>query len=808
MKSFCLSMLILCSLSAQNLTINDQNYFEKPGLNVTVFSDTYPEGHQTGVSIIQHGRRVAANGDIRLEPSPGQWSPVPKAGKLTVNKEEQKITQRLWYPDSSKNRTGYNPVIYPDLVLKYQVSVTASHGNSFKINVDLDKPLPADWVGRVGFNLELFPGYLFGKSFLMDKEPGYFPTQPNGPVSKYWNQNLAQPLASGKKLVVAPEEEKQRLVIESESGNLVLLDGRTNHNNGWFIVRTTLPANKTKNVLEWTITPNVIKGWMYKPVIQVSQLGYYPDQPKRAIIEQDPADKNISDITIYRITEHGKEKVISGKPVQWGKFLRYNYFTFDFSEINREGVYQIEYRDSKSNIFRIDHAIFDRNAWQPVMDYFLPVQMCHVRVNEKYRVWHDACHLDDALMAPTDTNHFDGYKQGPSTLTKFKPLQPVDQLNRGGWHDAGDYDLRLESQIGTIWMLSLMIEEFNLNYDATTIDEENRIVEIHQPDGKNDLIQQIKHGLLSVLGGYRSMGRLYRGIICNNLRQYVMLGDASDMTDNLVYKGSGKMDDRWVFTEENPNRSLSAAAGLAAASRVLKSSDPQLSQECLDVALELWKNEKDNARWPGFKIIALCELISTTNNREMIDELISMKKEIIAGIGYTGPALARIIHKIKDKTFKKDISKAVGAYLLELKQNSKTDSPYGVPYRPRIWGAGWDIQRFGVSQYFFQKGWPEYGSKDLYLNALNFVLGVHPGENTASFASGIGSKSIMVAYGVNRADWSYIPGGVVSGTALIRPDLPELKKWPYFWQQTEYVMGGGSTNYMFLVLAARNLYEK
>jgi endoglucanase len=94
-----------------------------------------------------------------------------------------------------------------------------------------------------------------------------------------------------------------------------------------------------------------------------------------------------------------------------------------------------------------------------------------------------------------------------------------------------------------------------------------------------------------------------------------------------------------------------------------------------------------------------------------------------------------------------------------------------------------------------------------YENALNFILGVHPGSNNASFVSGVGSKSIKVAYGVNRADWSFIPGGSVSGTALIRPDLPELKTWPYFWQQTEYVMGGGATNYMFLVLAVNALYN-
>jgi hypothetical protein len=88
------------------------------------------------------------------------------------------------------------------------------------------------------------------------------------------------------------------------------------------------------------------------------------------------------------------------------------------------------------------------------------------------------------------------------------------------------------------------------------------------------------------------------------------------------------------------------------------------------------------------------------------------------------------------------------------------------------------------------------------LHALNFILGTHPGANTSSFASGIGAKSATTAYGFNRADWSYIPGGVISGTALIRPDFPELLKWPFLWQQTEYVLGGGTTDYLFLVLAA------
>ena len=158
------------------------------------------------------------------------------------------------------------------------------------------------------------------------------------------------------------------------------------------------------------------------------------------------------------------------------------------------------------------------------------------------------------------------------------------------------------------------------------------------------------------------------------------------------------------------------------------------------------------------------------------------------------------------KGFVADFQKALVSYREELVKLA-SETPYGVPYRPSIWGAGWDIQRFGFEYYFLTSAYPEIFPKETVFNALNFVLGCHPGSNTASFASGVGAKSTTVAYGLNRAEWSYIPGGVVSGTALIRPDFPELLEFPFLWQQMEYVLGGGSSHYMFLVLAARQLLQ-
>jgi hypothetical protein len=174
-------------------------------------------------------------------------------------------------------------------------------------------------------------------------------------------------------------------------------------------------------------------------------------------------------------------------------------------------------------------------VWQPTLEYFLPIQMCHMRINDRYRVWHGSCHLDDARMAPVDFTLFDGYRQGPSTLCRFHPGEPVPGLNVGGWHDAGDDDLRIESQTGTMYGLALAYEAFGVTYDNTTIDQEHRVVEIQRPDGKPDVLQQIEHGALSVVGGYKAMGRFYRGIIVPTKRQYTHLGEFSMQTDNAIF---------------------------------------------------------------------------------------------------------------------------------------------------------------------------------------------------------------------------------------------------------------------------------
>ena len=831
------ALISACALSnAQEFKLNPSGYFQNGGVDVMAFDDIYPEGHQGGVCIIMHGNRVATNGDIRLEQTPGQWQPVPAQRSRKVDVSANAIVANLSYPDSSRHLTGFNPMIYPDLQFNYTVTVRGV-GGSVEITVDLDRPIPEEFIGKVGFNFELFPGSLFGKPWIMDDQTGIFPQQPNGPAisipsnhrhtGNYLPESvnedkkadilqlvgsgyspivaddlIAEPYAAGYSFTIRPDDPYNRFTIKSDSEMLKLYDGRMNHNNGWFVVRTDIPAGVTKGAIKWTITPNTVKDWLYKPVVQTSQLGYHPAQPKLAVIELDKRDQPQVKAELYSVTPQGEKLVKTIDLKSWGAFLRYNYLKADFSDIKEEGLYLIRYGASVSSVFRIAKNIYDRGVWQPVLEYFLPVQMCHMRVNEKYRVWHNFCHLDDARMAPA-LNHIDGYSQGTSTLTRFNPGDIVPGLNIGGWHDAGDFDLRVESQSGEAYILALAYESFGQKYDATAINFHTRITEIHQPDGKPDMLQQVENGALSVVGAYRSLGRLYRGIICNDLRQYVLLGDAGAMTDNIP----GNKDDRWVFTEDNPSRELSTAAHLAAVSRVLKGFNDTLSVQSLQTARTLFDITRDEPRAKSSRIHAAVELFITTGDAKYKNYLLKERAYIQEHIKDLGWIIARADQQIGNSDFSSAIRKSLQNLSAEF-EKQRTETPYGIPYRPHIWGAGWDIQAFGFRQYFLSKSYPDLFDADYVFNALNFVLGCHPGSNTASFASGVGAKSATVGYGLNRADWSYIPGGVISGTALIRPDFPELLTFPYLWQQTEYVLGGGSSHYMFLVLAAQQLLNK
>ena len=104
--------------------------------------------------------------------------------------------------------------------------------------------------------------------------------------------------------------------------------------------------------------------------------------------------------------------------------------------------------------------------------------------------------------------------------------------------------------------------------------------------------------------------------------------------------------------------------------------------------------------------------------------------EYAAEIGWIG---ARIAEKLGAE-FREQLRGGLRPESGKIKEECEKN-PYGVPYRPMIYGAGWSIQGMAFRYYFLHQAYPE------------------------------------------------------------------LLDYPFLWQQAEYVLGGGSSNYLFLVLA-------
>jgi len=804
----------LTYIKDKNLKLNDSEYFETRGLNVLVYSNWYNENFDdskmSGIEIIHHEVRTATNGDVRLEPTPEQWDPFPNLIERKINKKANSIEVLLNYPDYE---------------FEFTIKATAKEGGIF-LSVNLEKPLPKELEGHAGLNLEFLPSAYFKKAYIMDGKSNTFPLYPTGPMKKTKSGAEPEPIAKGKTLTLAPEDPERRITIKSKNNELLLYDGRNKAQNGWYVLRSLIPAKKSGKVIEWFLEANTIPDWTRTPVIGHSQLGYHPSQKKTAVIELDKNDTPLKTARLLKITEDGKliEKH-KNEIKKWGKYFRYNYFTFDFTSIEEEGLYLIEYGQVRTKPFGIARDIFE-NAWQPTLDVFFPVQMDHMMVNEAYRVWHGAPHLDDALQAPLNHKHFDMYAQGPTTDTPYKGGEHIPGLNIGGWFDAGDYDIRTQTHYSVITNLVLTWENFHPARDETTIDQKKRYVDIHQPDGKPDILQQIEHGTLALIAQHRAVGHAIPGIISSDLSRYTHLGDAITMTDNLIYNPeldslesngfeSGKFDDRWAFTSKSSALNFGSAAALTSASRALRGYNDKLAEECLLTAKKVWEEEHSHepdtfkvgnttgGLLPSEELKCAVELLITTKE----DKYKNRIKELLTEIEEERLIFSLVIFvraiPYMDKKYEEEMKELVKSNIKFIEGLEK-QNPYGVPIPTRGWGgSGWAML-FSITNYFLYKASPELTDREYIFKGLNYIYGCHPGSDI-SFVSGVGTDSKEVAYGNNRADFSFIAGGVAPGVIILKPDFPENKEdWPFLWGENEYVISGGAS-YIFLVNAANDL---
>ena len=823
--------------SGQELMLNDLEYFETQGVNVLVYSNLFTGGFNdektAGIELIHHGVRTAQGGAVRLSHTPEQWDLVPAIPTRKVNRETKSIESILRYEDYDYDS---------------RVVVTAK-GSGVEISVYLDKPVPAAIEGSAGFNLEFLPSQYWGKTYLMDGRYNRFPryvagntvARPNSEKPKQFKGYVTSddrgtgkfidplPLETGRTILFAPEDPERLVKITSTDADLMLFDGRMLAQNGWFVVRSILPAGKTGKVLTWTIEPNAIKGWIREPNIGFSQVGYLPSQQKISVIELDKKDKPLVKASICKIGDDGNAaEVFSGNVVPWGDYFKYHYVKFDFSPVKAPGIYYIQYGSFKTNNFLIENNVYDRIT-DATSDIWIPIHMNHMFVNEAYRVWHGEPFKDGYLQAPAPTDHFDMHRQGPATDTKYKGLELIPGLNVGGFFDAGDFDIETGANIGVVQNFVQTWEYFKPLRDQTFVDQKQRYVDLHRPDGIPDVLQFIEHGTMNLVAQAENIGHMASTLSNSVLDNYHHLGDAASITDGLPYnpdlgpyeiaadgRSSGVKDGMWAFTSRNPGLDLMAATMFAATSRALKGYNDDLSARALQQSKRLLKEATEliaaqpqglGGRFGGSANMGTnLQLYISTGEKQYIDkfqELLwpSLDRNVSMSIL---TALEAIPHM--DASYKEKLRPYVVKYK-EYIEGLEKDNPYGVPIGLGNWAGSGGVVSFGTTICFASKHYPDIIDASHAFKTTNWLFGCHPYHNYSLVATVGAARPKAVFYGNNRADFSFIPGNVAPGILFRKPDhFENYDDWPFIWGQNEGTIGG-NTSYLIFGSAFKSLVK-
>lgn len=826
-------------VQAQELKLNELEYFQTQGVNFLVYNNLFTGGFNdeknAGIELIHHGVRTAQGGAVRLSNTPEQWDLVPAASERKVNLASKTIETTLRYEDYD---------------FESKVVVTAK-GKGVEISVYLDKPIPKGLEGKAGFNLEFLPSQYWAKTYLMDGRLNRFPRYVVGnTVTKPSSEKLKQykgyetyddrgtnrfidplPLETGKTLLMAPDAPERMIKITSQDADLMLFDGRILAQNGWYVVRSLLPTGKTGKVLTWTVEPNAINNWVREPNIGFSQVGYLPTQPKVAVIELDKKDKALTKASLYKISEDGKvNQVFNDKITPWGDYYKYNYVKFDFTSVTTPGIYYIQYGDFKTNNFIIDNSVYDKIT-DATSDVWIPIHMNHMFVKEGYRVWHGEPFKEGYLQAPPNTDHFDLHFQGPTTDTKYKALELIPGLNVGGFFDAGDFDIETASNISVVQNFVHTWESFKPLRDQTFVDQEQRHVVLHRPDGIPDILQFIEHGILNLVAQAEIIGHMAQTLSNSVLYNYHHLGDAASLTDGLPYnpelgpyevaadgQSSGVKDDMWAFTSRDPSLDLRAATMFAAASRALKGYNDDLSERALYQSKRLLKEatelladqpeDSNRMQWGSVADISTnLQLYISTGEKQYADkfqELLwpALKRNVsfviltaLHGIPHMNPA------------FKEKLRPYVVQYKEYIEKLEK-DNPYGVPIGLGNWAGSGAVVNFGTTISYANEHFPDIIDANHAFKASNWLFGCHPYHNYSLVATLGATRPKEVFYGNNRADFSFIPGNLAPGILFRNPDhFENYDDWPFLWGQNEGTIGG-NTSYLIFGSAFKNLIKQ
>ncbi len=467
----------------------------------------------------------------------------------------------------------------------------------------------------------------------------------------------------------------------------------------------------------------------------------------------------------------------------------------------------------------IDSHVYDKIT-DATTDVWIPIHMNHMTVNEGYRIWHGEPFKEGYLQAPP-SDHFDMHRQGESTETKYQPYELIPGLNVGGYFDAGDFDIETGANIGVVENLVRAWELFKSQRDETFVNEQQRYVDLHRPDGTPDILQYIEHGTLNLVAQAEQIGHMASTLSNSVLDNYHHLGDAASITDGLHYdrslkpyevsadgKSSGTPDDMWAFTNRNVWMDFRAATMFAAASRALEGYNDDLAKRALTQSKRLMEEASammsENNRFNS--MATSLQLYAATREQSYLD---SFKEQIWKAldnnvVNNIQTALDAIPYM--DDAYKQRLRQYIQRYQEYIFTFDK-DNPYGVPIGLGNWAGSGNVVGFGTTICFAYLYYPDIIKRDDIFRAANYIFGCHPYHNYSLVAAVGAARPKAVFYGNNRADFSFIPGNLAPGLLFRQPDhFENYDDWPFLWGQNEGTVGG-NTQYVIFGSAFKSLMK-
>jgi len=317
----------------------------------------------------------------------------------------------------------------------------------------------------------------------------------------------------------------------------------------------------------------------------------------------------------FSLVDEATGQTVFAGPIEQNKTGLGTFQVLDFSAVQRPGAYFLRAGDVATRPFPIGTDVWRDSIWKVIN--FMYSERCGTVIPGI----HGVCHQDDYTV------------HGDRRI-----------VVNGGYHDAGDTSVTGNTPAMAYALFTL----------ASRLQQEN-----DDPELLNRVIEEAKWGLRWVLrtrfgDGYRSTGQ-----------------NISYWTDNIM----GDADDRFGQAVNDPEWNFRVAAVEALASRVLKTSDPDLARRSLATAKEDWQfaveglrkappvpvvyGQSDNLERISFGAIASIDLYRATSDPVYSQEAVALGNQILAsqervlqpwsipmtGYFYTGPDRKFLFHR-------------------------------------------------------------------------------------------------------------------------------------------------------------------